>query len=69
MIGQFKDDLKNLHEQIMASKFAAQANRLVEAAGGNKCDSKQEIFDSRVRFFVELDEQVIFEISQTFSNC
>lgn len=33
MIGQFKDDLKNLHEQIMASKFAAQANRLVEAAG------------------------------------
>ncbi|CAG9538459.1 unnamed protein product [Cercopithifilaria johnstoni] len=42
-----EDDLKNLHEQITASKFATQANRLVEAAGGNKCDSKQEIFDSR----------------------
>ncbi|EFO22206.1 signal recognition particle 68 [Loa loa] len=42
-----EDDLKNLHEQITASKFATQANRLVEAAGDNKCDTKQEIVDNR----------------------
>ncbi|KAL3985399.1 hypothetical protein ACH3XW_38470 [Acanthocheilonema viteae] len=42
-----EDDLKKLHEQITASKFATQANRLVEAAGGNRCDAKQETFDSR----------------------
>ncbi|EJW86838.1 hypothetical protein WUBG_02249 [Wuchereria bancrofti] len=40
-------DVKNLHEQITASKFATQANRLAEAAGGNKWDEKQETFDNR----------------------
>lgn len=52
MIGHFKDDLKNLHEQITASKFATQANRLVEVAGGNRCDAKQETFDNRVCFLL-----------------
>uniref|UniRef100_A0A8R1TWA7 Signal recognition particle subunit SRP68 n=1 Tax=Onchocerca volvulus TaxID=6282 RepID=A0A8R1TWA7_ONCVO len=42
-----EDDLKNLYEQITASKFSTQANRLVEAANDNKGDAKQEIFDSR----------------------
>lgn len=43
MIGKFKDDLKNLHEQITASKFATQANRLVEAASGEKCDANKKL--------------------------
>ncbi|MCP9264801.1 Signal recognition particle 68 [Dirofilaria immitis] len=42
-----EDDLKNLYEQITTSKFATQANRLIEAAGGIKGDIKRETFDSR----------------------
>ncbi|VDO24697.1 unnamed protein product [Brugia timori] len=40
-------DVKNLHEQITASKFSTQANRLAEAAGGNKWDEKQENSDNK----------------------
>ncbi|VDK88196.1 unnamed protein product [Litomosoides sigmodontis] len=47
LITEKEDDLMNLHEQITASKFATQANRLVEVASGNRCDAKQETFDNR----------------------
>uniref|UniRef100_A0A915PQE9 Signal recognition particle subunit SRP68 n=1 Tax=Setaria digitata TaxID=48799 RepID=A0A915PQE9_9BILA len=42
-----EDDLRDLQKQITASKFTSQANRLADAAGGNKFDAKQEILDSR----------------------